>query len=154
MIKLTQEIWDKIIEINDYWNNNLHYRKDINKHNKLDYWDSPNNIIKTMSGDCEEYALIKQYYLSKESIPSDIAICKINKLSKVGHAVCVIDTDKGTFILDNRYYDVFTYEESIKRGYIWYKRQNGKLWFTILSFFSLFLLYQDASNDYQQEQQD
>lgn len=144
MIKLTQEIWNKMVQINNHWNNKIFYKKDIQKHNKSDYWDSIEDIKKDCTGDCEEFAMIKQHALKKEGIESDIALCWVDPHHRKYHAVCVVDTDKGTFILDNRYHDVYSYEESIKRGYTWHKRQKNKFWYVVLSFFSLFLLYSDA----------
>ena len=78
---------------------------------------------------------MKQDLLKKQGIESFMATC----WTETGgyHAVLLVDTDKGTFALDNRFETVWNYDEL---DYTWDKREinkpgkyGGNKWVKIIS---------------------
>ena len=55
-------------------------------------------------GDCEDYALLKRKLLLEQGWPQDkIGLCVCYMPTGEGHCVLWVETDKGSFILDNNY---------------------------------------------------
>ena len=55
-------------------------------------------------GDCEDYALAKRNALLNAGWPKDkLGLCVCYTQSGEGHCCLWVDTDKGSFILDNNY---------------------------------------------------
>ncbi len=83
----------------------------------------------------EDYAIKKQFLLNQEGIESYIATCfcfpSRSKGQKGYHAVCLVDTDYGTYVLDNRYPSVFHFEDC---NYLWHKREReDETWVKIIA---------------------
>jgi predicted transglutaminase-like cysteine proteinase len=54
------------------------------------------------SGDCEDYVLAKRRGLIKAGVPpSALRIAYVKTRSGIGHAILVVHTSKGDFVLDN-----------------------------------------------------
>ena len=93
---------DKIISMNRYINN-IQYISDKNNWNKTDYWATPVEFFSN-GGDCEDYAIAKYASLAALGIPHDnmrLAIVH-DKIKDIPHAILIVYTDEGTFILDNQ----------------------------------------------------
>lgn len=78
--------------------NQIKYVGDAQKYRKADFWTA---IID--SGDCEDYAIAKLQRLLLRGWPVQalhLACCWTE--TKEYHAVLVVDTPQGAFILDNR----------------------------------------------------
>ena len=55
-------------------------------------------------GDCEDYALLKRKLLLEQGWPNDkLGLCVCYMPDGGGHCVLWVETDKGSFILDNNY---------------------------------------------------
>ncbi len=85
------------------------------------------------TGDCEDFALTKmQELIDKGWDPADLHLtgCEVNYSdgSTEGHAVLTIDTDQGTYVLDNRYDDIALASNSQFGDYAWTQRLNGGIW--------------------------
>ena len=122
MIKLTDEIWKQITDINRQVNFAIEYLGDQENYGVPEYWSIPING----RDDCDGFSLMKQDELRKKGIESFMAVCGVyNPLGD--HAVVLVDTDRGTFSLDNRFPGVQNYSDS---NYNWVKREtndpNGK----------------------------
>lgn len=119
MISLTKENWRLIRDINASFNKSIKYLSDQEHYGKSDHWQIPTDGL----GDCEDYALAKRHELSIYQIPSYIATC----WTEIGgyHAVLIVHTDRGDFVLDNRYGYVCNIDEL---AYKWDKIQceDGK----------------------------
>lgn len=126
-ITLTPKLWEKICAINTYWNYKIQYVKDKKHYGKSSYWTFPADD----KGDCEDISIAKQYALEKEGIQSYLATCWVRPNKKGYHAVIIVDTDYGTYVLDNRYPMVFHFDDC---NYTWDKieRSDGS-WRKILS---------------------
>ena len=127
MITLTPEKWTIINRTNTYRNDNIHYVKDRVQYGKSDHWAFPDDE----KGDCEDYAIAKQYDLTQEGIESWLATCWVHPDKQGYHAVCLVDTDYGTYVLDNRFPSVFHFEDC---HYHWHKKeQPDETWVKIIT---------------------
>ena len=90
-IILTPDVWTELQETNTYWNRNMIYDA-----SKPFYWAIPLDF----RGDCKNIALAKQADLKSKNIPSYIATCNVWDNVPSGHAVTIVHTDRGDFVLD------------------------------------------------------
>lgn len=86
-------------DINLKVNTSVTYCSDAKQYNVPEFWTEAGKF-----GDCEDYTLLKRDLLLKENWPANklfIACCWV----ETGGYLCVlmVDTNKGIFILDNRY---------------------------------------------------
>jgi len=90
----TQELYNHMYRINRDVNGNCQYVSDMQNYGLEEYW-----AVAGKKGDCEDEALKKlkllRLYVRKEDL--NIAICKIGGQ---GHAVLVVDTTNGDYVLD------------------------------------------------------
>ena len=121
-IKVSDAQLSFIKRVNREVNNNIRYKTDNELYKRIDKWTFPEKY-----GDCEDYALLKRRKLIEAGFPA-LALKMAIVLTELGegHAVLTIDTDKGSFVLDNRYPDVKTYRQLVNIGYKFLKRQDGK----------------------------
>lgn len=64
---------------------------------RVDVWS-----VNVKSGDCEDYALAKRRQLIDAGVPaSSLRIAYVKTRSGVDHAILVVNTSKGKFVLDN-----------------------------------------------------
>lgn len=84
------------------------------------------------SGDCEDFALTKKARLMRLGFPAGALRMAVAKTPYgEGHAVLVVSTNRGDFVLDNRNNVVLAFNKTDLR---WEKIQGGKnplLWYTI-----------------------
>ena len=72
---------------------------------ELEQFDTPEFwTLAGKYGDCEDYALAKRSALLQAGWSKDkLGLCVCYTASNEGHCVLWVDTDKGSFILDNNY---------------------------------------------------
>lgn len=78
------------------------YRLDIEAYGKSDYWASPNEFFK-MSGDCEDYSIIKYFALQQLGFKTEnmrIVVIK-DAIRNINHAVLAVYINDTAYILDN-----------------------------------------------------
>lgn len=120
MITLTDELFNQLREVNRDVNADVRYKTDAEQYRKAEYWAYPEN----MYGDCEDYALEKIKRLvalgwSRNELK--LTTCWIIKgRNDSYHAVLTVDTDKGTFVLDNNFPRVMPIDQV---DYDWHKRE-------------------------------
>ncbi len=90
----TDELFDTLYRINRDVNGDVQYVSDMSNFGLQEYW-----AVAGMKGDCEDMALKKRKLLRLHLRNEDmnIAICKIGGQ---GHAVLVVDTSRGDYVLD------------------------------------------------------
>jgi len=124
--KIVQKIQRKV-------NKNIKYRTDKESYPNLDipeYWE----IIRGKGyGDCDDYAVTKRALLI-EAFPdnrNDFRLATCWAENKEYHAVLVVDTEGGSYVLDNNHERIEPYG---KLGYKWHKIQSkdGKGWENLL----------------------
>lgn len=96
----------------------VEYKTDKDNHGTLEYWIGDKHL---KVGDCEDYALCKLLRLKDAGLPEEsmgIATCRIDGDITRGHAVLIVSTDVGDFVLDNRFPDVLPWED-IPDNYVW-----------------------------------
>lgn len=129
MIVLSKEKWKEIDEVNRRINSQVQYVSDPEQFGKPDFWEIVEN-----QGDCDDYALTKRNELMKLGYSADdlrIATCWAeDEFGNPGqgeyHAVLVIYTDFGDYVLDNRYEEVMPWDQL---PYDWHKIQGpDKFW--------------------------
>lgn len=111
--------------INTRINESTCYKSDFERVDRMEFWD-----VAVGTGDCEDYALAKRAKLLEQGASTDdlrLAVCQ----TETGgwHAVLIVTTDRGDYVLDNRY------PEPMPRhmlDYRWDRIQKGKQWCKIL----------------------
>lgn len=115
-LKLTPKVWARIVDVNAAVNNNIFPRTDEEIYGVAEYWAYP-----TREGDCEDFALLKQYMLEREGIPaSALLITVVKQTNGDGHAVLTLRTDQGDFVLDNLDNQILPWQAT---SYTYLKRQ-------------------------------
>lgn len=78
------------------------YRLDEEAYGASDWWATPQEFLK-ISGDCEDYAIIKYFALRKLGFsPDDLRIVVLkDRIRNIGHAVLAVFLDGEAHILDN-----------------------------------------------------
>ena len=116
-LPLTTDTWDQIQQINRYVNARIRPVTDIANYGVFDYWTYPVD-----SGDCEDYVLLKKRDLAQVGINADqLLITVVLDENNEGHAVLMIPTDKGDYVLDNRRNEILRWDQT---GYTFLKRQS------------------------------
>lgn len=87
--------------VNRYFNK-WPYRLDIERFGVSDYWAAPEEFL-TLSGDCEDYSIIKYFALKQLGFAGrDMRIVVVkDRIRNVGHAVLAVYIDHTAYILDN-----------------------------------------------------
>ena len=117
-IKLTWNTWNTIKAINNRVNGSIISLSDQDHWGVADRWDLPNDGY----GDCEDIQLLKRKLLAEQGLPR-----RATRMTVViddrgdGHAVLMIRTDRGDFILDNKTNAVLPWD---KTGFTFSKREG------------------------------
>lgn len=87
------------LSINKQVNAQVTYKTDLEQYGTLENWCLPD-----VFGDCEDYAILKYHLLIDAGWPSDkLGLCICYMPDGQGHCVLWVDTDRGSFILDNNF---------------------------------------------------
>lgn len=116
--------YNVVRQVNAEVNSQVEYRRDIDLYNKREHWEIAENL-----GDCEDYALAKRQKLLDLGYAVKylrLATC----WTSFGeyHAVLVVTTDKGDYVLDNNHREPKT-RQSL--NYKWDKIQQDKKWYKV-----------------------
>ena len=85
--------------INSDVNARVTYKSDLEQFDTPEFWEMAGKF-----GDCEDYALAKRNALLQAGWDKDkLGLCVCYTQSGEGHCCLWVDTDKGSFILDNNY---------------------------------------------------
>ena len=119
-VRLDEQSWRQLVDVNARINGSIKPVAD----GKIDQWS-----VYVSEGDCEDYALTKQRELLRLGWPSDALLLTTAYLPDgVYHAVLIVRTDRGEFVLDNLNPVILPWQ---KVGYRWNKRQavgNPHIW--------------------------
>ena len=119
VVKMSRSTWDKIVEVNNAVNIGIIPRTDDEMYGVAEHWTYP-----TTEGDCEDYALLKQYMLERANLPrSALLVTVVRQPNGDGHAVLTVRTDRGDFVLDNLNDKVKDWKDT---EYRYLKRQSEK----------------------------
>jgi len=123
-IKLTRQIWQMIVAVNAEVNAAIRPVTDEAHFGTPDVWGYPTDG----QGDCEDYQLLKRKLLADAGLPRRaMRMTVVIDERGDGHAVLMVRTDRGDFILDNKLQHVLPWHQT---GYIYIKReaQDGPGW--------------------------
>jgi len=117
-VELTPKLWKAIVAINGRTNAEIEAVTDQDHWGVVDRW----NIPEDGKGDCEDYALLKRKRLAEAGVPRRaMPMTVVIDDENAGHAVLMIRTDKGDFILDNKRNAVLPWSQT---GYVYVKRES------------------------------
>ncbi len=117
VIELTPERFDLLHQVNTYVNSTIKPESDLQLYHKPEYWTYP-----VTAGDCEDYVLLKQRYLEGFGFPSEtLLITVVLDEAGDGHAVLMVHTSAGDYILDNRRNEILRWSDT---HYQYLKRQS------------------------------
>ncbi len=119
-ITLAVSVWEQIISVNAFVNRIITPMADQDHWAVEDRWDYPLDGF----GDCEDIQLLKRRLLIMAGLPRR-ALRMTVVLDEVGagHAVLMVRTDRGDFILDNKVNEVRLWHET---GYEFLKREGAE----------------------------
>jgi predicted transglutaminase-like cysteine proteinase len=123
-ITLTRTIWQQIVAVNANVNAAIKPLTDEDHWGLADAWDLPSDGY----GDCEDYQLLKRRLLVDAGLPRRaLRMTVVIDEKGEGHAVLMVRTDRGDFILDNKVQAILPWHQT---GYIFVKRegQDGPSW--------------------------
>lgn len=127
VVRLSRKAWEEIIEINASVNSSIMPRTDKEIWGTAEYWSYP-----TSEGDCEDFALLKQYMLERAGLPrSALLMTVVRQRNGDGHAVLTVRTDRGDFILDNLEEKVLDWKETPYRYLKRQSEENSARWVEI-----------------------
>ncbi|RAK60779.1 hypothetical protein DJ021_13670 [Phenylobacterium hankyongense] len=120
---MTPELWSKLNRINDRVNRAILERTDLDTYGTTDYWTTPLEDGQRY-GDCEDFVLEKQRALIAAGVPRRaLNIALVTTSRGEGHAVLLVSTRAGDFVLDNMSAWVTPWRQA---PYRWRQRQvNG-----------------------------
>jgi predicted transglutaminase-like cysteine proteinase len=118
LVQLDSATWNTIVAVNRRVNAKVKPITDKDHWNLVDRWEFPDDGM----GDCEDFQLLKRRMLVERGIPRRAMrmTVVIDELGE-GHAVLMIRTNRGDFILDNKTSAVLPWHET---GYVYVKRES------------------------------
>lgn len=122
-IPMSSRTWTLLIRTNDTINRAIAQRSDADIYGVSELWTTPLAEGRAM-GDCEDYVLEKRRALAAAGLPREaLSIAVVTTDRGLTHAVLVVATDKGDYVLDSLSAWILPWA---KTGYRWKERQvNG-----------------------------
>ncbi|WP_134500588.1 transglutaminase-like cysteine peptidase [Microvirga pakistanensis] len=123
-ISLSPAVWATLTSVNERVNASILSVTDQDRWGVLDRWDYPDDGL----GDCEDIQLLKRKLLVQAGLSQRaLRMAAVIDEQGQGHAVLMVLTDRGDFILDNKRNDILSWRQA---GYTFVKREgtNGKSW--------------------------
>jgi predicted transglutaminase-like cysteine proteinase len=110
-VRLTKRLAFELVSVNRDVNRRIRPMSDLAQYGVADRWS-----VSPKAGDCEDYALTKKADLLKAGWPSSALLIAL-AVTKRGeqHAVLVVRTDHGDFVLDNLVADVRSWTPKLYR---------------------------------------
>lgn len=117
-VEMSAKLWKTVVTVNGKINREIEPVTDQEHWGVVDHWDLPDDG----KGDCEDYALLKRKRLAEAGIPRRAMLMTVViDEENAGHAVLMIRTDRGDFILDNKRNAILPWNQT---GYVYVKRES------------------------------
>jgi len=117
---MTPAVWSTINKVNDKVNRAIARRTDAENYGQIDHWATP-LALGQKYGDCEDYVLEKRRALLEAGLPlSALSIAVVTTSWGESHAVLLVATDQGEYVLDNINPWVLPWQKANLR---WHERQ-------------------------------
>ncbi len=115
---LTEANWTLMRRVNREVNDNIAPISDIAHYGRKEYWTIPTDGW----GDCEDYALAKRADLMAAGLPENaLRMAVVRTFRNALHAVLVVATDRGDYVLDSLETDVEPWKDE---DYGWIEEQG------------------------------
>ena len=127
VIALTTEVWETLVLVNREVNERIRAISDRDHWGVEDRWNLPDDG----AGDCEDIQLLKRRFLIERGLPRRaMRMAVVIDEEGGGHAVMMVRTDRGDFILDNRRPNILPWTQT---GYVYVKAegQDGMEWISL-----------------------
>jgi len=118
VVNLTPQVWKTIVSVNQRVNTSIKAVTDADHWGAVDIWGFPEDG----RGDCEDFQLLKRKILADSGLPRRAMrmTVVIDELGE-GHAVLVVRTNRGDYVLDNKTNAVLPWSRT---GYVYIKRES------------------------------
>jgi len=114
---LDEALWSQLLTVNAQVNRDITPVTDQELYNVSEFWTYPNGY-----GDCEDFVLAKRRDLINAGWPaSTLLMSVVRQRNGEGHAVLLVRTDRGDFVLDNQEGSIRLWSET---PYHFVKRQS------------------------------
>ena len=120
VIALNSEIWKLLVDVNERVNAKILPVTDQDHWGVADRWDYPDDGL----GDCEDIQILKRRILVEAGLPRRaLRMTVVVDELGAGHAVLMVRTNRGDYILDNKRPAVLSWQET---GYRYVKREGSE----------------------------
>ena len=117
-VVLSKTAWRDLVTLNKRVNEAIEPVTDLDNYGRVELWAYPT----TGRGDCEDYVVLKRKLLVDAGWPrSALLVTVVRDRKGDGHAVLMVKTDRGEFVLDNQEPRVLPWQAT---GYRYVKRQS------------------------------
>lgn len=108
IVEWSMDLHELLRETNERVNGSVKFVPDMENSGVEEVWDFPRQGM----GDCEDFALEKRRQLAGAGLPSASMTCAIafHQVRLFPHAVLMVETTAGTFVLDNLHDDVLCWD--------------------------------------------
>jgi predicted transglutaminase-like cysteine proteinase len=123
-VALNAPVWAALTQVNERVNSSILAVTDQDHWGVLDRWDYPDDGL----GDCEDIQILKRRLLVAAGLPHRaMRMAAVIDEHGQGHAVLMVLTDRGDFILDNKRNAILPWRQT---GYAFIKREgtNSRAW--------------------------
>lgn len=118
VVELTPKFWQTMVAVNRKVNADIKPVTDKDHWGVDDRWDFPDDGC----GDCEDYQLLKRRLLAQAGVPRRaMRMTVVIDEEGQGHAVMMVRTTRGDFILDNKRDSVLPWHQT---GYVYIKQEG------------------------------
>jgi predicted transglutaminase-like cysteine proteinase len=123
-VTLDKKTRDELRKVNKRVNGMIRPESDMTLFHQIDVWGAKVGSDGRLYGDCEDYVLIKRRQLIETGLPAEaLSIAVARNTRGELHAVLIVATDRGDYVMDNLSYWVRPWSEV---PYKWIMRQvNG-----------------------------
>lgn len=119
---LTADRMSQMQQINSHVNSTIREVSDLEQYGRDDVWALPISG----KGDCEDFAMLKRKLLIERGWPSSALSITVGATAQgEAHAVLVVSTAQGQYVLDNLTSSILSPERT---GHVFHARQSGRAW--------------------------
>ncbi|MEM1162462.1 MAG: transglutaminase-like cysteine peptidase [Pseudomonadota bacterium] len=125
---LTASAWTQLVSANEMINQSMRPEGDMALHGQSDYW-----TVGGVAGDCEDYAIAKKQALMRMGWAADqLLYAVVDGFDTPYHAVLIVRTDQGDYVLDNINRDIRRWDKSGYRFVIRQSADNPHSWVRVV----------------------